>query len=253
MRKLRPSPAACLILVSIVAVVAGIVWITSRQPALQDIPDTQDVTTSNSESPDSGASPASGLTRAPSEDESNTLRASEVSGDARASEEHRSRPDSTTSSAFDAEGEAIAKFNSEDDLAPANSRAEVGQPFPVSRSMQSQCKRNPVPTAEACAGVSKLLEEMAQEPRDEGWAMEVEAELRAHVLREHPTARIRALECRTSLCAVEVAAETGYLVILGEEEQRKCGIYDLSHASSSFETAPSGSKVTVTLRVFERR
>lgn len=131
--------------------------------------------------------------------------------------------------------------------------AEVGQPFPVSESVESQCRSNPSPGAGECSNVRDLLEEMSRETRDQGWAPAVESTLRAHVMQKLEGARIRALECRSSLCAVEVASPAGALEILRETEQRAYGIYDNSHFALGFETDPSSAITTITLTVFERR
>jgi hypothetical protein len=66
-------------------------------------------------------------------------------------------------------------------------------------------------------------------------------------------AEIRGLQCRTSLCAIEVASTAGFLNLLIEDEQRAYGVYDLSHFAMEYETDPSGARVAITWTVFERR
>jgi hypothetical protein len=48
------------------------------------------------------------------------------------------------------------------------------------------------------------LAQMAKEPRDSAWANDMEAKLQAYIEQEFKDALIRNIDCRTSLCAIEV-------------------------------------------------
>lgn len=60
-----------------------------------------------------------------------------------------------------------------------------------------------------CAKRFDLLSEMSQEPRDEVWAAEAEVRLRSLIMAEPTPFTVRAVECRTSLCAIELASIYG--------------------------------------------
>jgi hypothetical protein len=95
---------------------------------------------------------------------------------------------------------------------------------------------------------------MSREARDDTWAVGVEAKLRAVVMARADNSKIRVLECRTSLCAMEVSSLGDYFGILRQEEQVASGVYDNGSFALGWESDPSsGAKVTITLRVFERR
>lgn len=80
----------------------------------------------------------------------------------------------------------------------------VGRPFPLSPSMEAACRVD----AAGCAPVLRLLKQFSQQPRDPIWAGKMEAGLRDLVMSE-PGYSIRAIECRASLCAAEVASGLG--------------------------------------------
>lgn len=79
----------------------------------------------------------------------------------------------------------------------------VGRPFPLSPSMEAECRVN-----DGCAPALRLLRQLSQQPRDPVWASKMEARLRDLVMSQ-PGYSIRAIECRVSLCAAEVASGIG--------------------------------------------
>lgn len=133
---------------------------------------------------------------------------------------------------------------------------EVGRPFPISRSIESHCRSAHVALyVERCTEVQALLAEFSQESRDARWASSVEANLRVHVSQKVAGGAIRALECRFSLCAIEVASVGDLFGILTEDEQRTYGVKDFEPHIVLVEPDldPSGSQISVVLRVMRRR
>lgn len=90
----------------------------------------------------------------------------------------------------------------------------VGQPFPVSESVLAECRPKPgMHPSSSCEPNKKLLDEMAEEPREDTWASAAEQSIRALVEFEPGTERprpvtytIRNLECRRSICFLEAAS-----------------------------------------------
>jgi len=80
----------------------------------------------------------------------------------------------------------------------------VGVPFAMSHSVIDTCRRLPW----TCTEVDVFLERMRAEVRSEPWAQDLELRIaRATLTRANGRYRIRALECRRSRCAIEVASE----------------------------------------------
>jgi hypothetical protein len=104
-----------------------------------------------------------------------------------------------------------------------------------------------------CGELLQKLDEFAGEERDPDWATVTERSIVRHVHEALPDSRIRAVECRTSLCVVEVASPSGYLEIPDEPEQRQLGLYDYSIFVSTPVIDQAGNRATVTLRILDRR
>jgi hypothetical protein len=81
----------------------------------------------------------------------------------------------------------------------------VGIKFPVSPSLKGECAANQLLGRAECEDVWRKLAAMDVEPRASIWADEMEAKIRAVVTAADPEKySIRALECRTSTCALEI-------------------------------------------------
>ena len=125
--------------------------------------------------------------------------------------------------------------------------AVVGRPFPISESVVSSCLDDGV----SCNHVKALIDQFVEQPRDLFWAPEMEAGLR-EVFSQSSDITIRAIECRTSLCAAEVASpQRPYsgipaTVPLYEKLFNGPGVY-------AYESDPSSFRVTVMLITFKRR
>lgn len=133
-------------------------------------------------------------------------------------------------------------------------RSVVGQPFPVSESVNEACKptKPGVFRWESCGEVSQLLAQMATEPRDEQWAVAKEEVLRAHTEKEPGRFTIRALECRKSICFVETASLFGVMRDPSYGYLKEHGLAARYPVFAS-ETDASGALWTITLFPFVRR
>lgn len=79
----------------------------------------------------------------------------------------------------------------------------IGTPFSVSASVRTMCKRDNI----ICPEVYKKLSQLVQEPRDNAWASQTETNIQGQIESLGPDKYvIRNLECRTSVCAVEVSS-----------------------------------------------
>lgn len=141
--------------------------------------------------------------------------------------------------------------DSTDEMEPS---AVIGRPFRVSKSIENDCKwMLQQGSSEACDDTHEFLKEMAEEPRDPNWANRMEKQLRHYVATETPGFDIRALECRESRCALEVASVMGlfhgnfaYDTPMGRQ-------LSLEHDLFAYERDLSGARITVTLLPYSRR
>jgi len=84
-------------------------------------------------------------------------------------------------------------------------RSMVGLPFQMSDSVAGNCRRNP---GFPCDDLDQFLERMKAESRDPEWAPAIEQYIvKSLQIEEEGALRIRALECRRTRCALEVASE----------------------------------------------
>jgi len=91
-----------------------------------------------------------------------------------------------------------------------NDTGVIGRAFPISPSVQKECDLAVGVTARLCEPVLQGLAKMALEPRHSIWADGMEARLRDQVMATDPGRQlIRAIECRSSYCAAEVASVNG--------------------------------------------
>ena len=82
-------------------------------------------------------------------------------------------------------------------------RSMVGLPFEMFESVIRQCRR-----WHDCEDMDTFLRRMAAEPRDPDWAPQIEQYIvKALAIEEEGALRVRALECRATRCALEVASE----------------------------------------------
>lgn len=139
------------------------------------------------------------------------------------------------------------------DVDTRDSDALIGRPFPVSGSVKAECKeRSARDKRMGCTEMHEILARFARESRDESWAAAIENKVRDYILMKEPGKyTIRALECRTSVCAVESASIYGSLW-LDYEFRRGIGLLS-EDDKRGYEIDPSGARVTVTVLVYTRR
>lgn len=131
--------------------------------------------------------------------------------------------------------------------------AMVGRPFPLSASVERGCDRLSAGGGrDYCEEDRTLLSRLAQEPRDPVWASYAEARLRAFVLSEGDKYAVRALECRSTLCAIEVTSIHGPFLGIGYDAEKGSGLSGQS-GLFGYEKNAYGLRVTVSLKVFARR
>lgn len=142
------------------------------------------------------------------------------------------------------------------DIEAANSNAVVDRPIPMSDSVAASCRDSVAKWGEvALCHILQRLSVMTQQPRDLVWAQEMEEKLRDIVHAEPGEYTIRVLECRQSLCVVEVASTNGLFPFIqrtgySEPIHKEIAARDVQNA---YEIDGSGAKVTVSLWLFERR
>ena len=125
----------------------------------------------------------------------------------------------------------------------------VGTPFTVSASVENDCKLDKT----VCSLVSQQLEKFSQEGRDTAWADQAEADLQDYIAsRGTGKFLIRNIECRATICVVEVASLFGQYLPMDEADQVKYGLID-GHDAWGSEPDPTGVEIAVTLTTYTRR
>lgn len=128
--------------------------------------------------------------------------------------------------------------------------AVIGRVFPVSDSVEAGCRLLGGSCDEKLDG---LLSHFAQEARDPAWASQVEATLRNYIAKAEPDKySIRAIECRTTVCLVELASPYGPYLGAPYAFVRANNLFNGS-VVFGYESNQYLGRVTVTLRAFERR
>jgi hypothetical protein len=132
--------------------------------------------------------------------------------------------------------------------------AVIGRPFPVSASVEDECTEMVARLGDQspCALRIELLSRMAQEPRDPVWAATTEKKIRDFVATEADQFTIRAVECRQSICALEVESIHGPWFTFGYGTEPDKVLRE-REGSTAHERNESGDRVTVTFTVYERR
>ena len=125
----------------------------------------------------------------------------------------------------------------------------IGTPFSVSASVEAKCKGDHI----FCRVVYKALTKFSQEPRDNAWASETEANIQYQIESQGPDKySIRNLECRTTVCAVEVSSLFGPYLGLGYYYDVKYSLMPELGTIGVYERAPLGGRIEVTLMTFTR-
>lgn len=122
----------------------------------------------------------------------------------------------------------------------------IGRPFPLSLTVTDSCESE----LGHCEDEYRLLSRMEKEPRDERWADRAEGDLRKYFLGEGKY-KIRALECRQTLCAVEVGSIHGPFLGLNIEHSDEYRLFE-EESQFAYEKGAYGLQVTVTLWIARR-
>jgi hypothetical protein len=132
--------------------------------------------------------------------------------------------------------------------------------FRMSDSVRTECNKDHLSGNDSdCVAMNRDLTILAEQPRDEAWAKRTEQAFREWIKSNGSKYTIRSLECRQTLCAVEVSSTTSsetsgawpyefwrranVLPAFGGREPKLYG----------FETDALGSKIVVGVTLFERR
>jgi hypothetical protein len=128
-------------------------------------------------------------------------------------------------------------------------KSVVGSAFPISASALSACRNH------GCDEVREKLTEMANEPRDNAWATQMEIEIQNNILSQgQDKYAIRDIECRSSICAIETASVEGqYLGPSYNDPLRSSLTGGELIPIWGYETDASGVRITVSVIVLMRR
>lgn len=124
--------------------------------------------------------------------------------------------------------------------------------FRVSKSVIEDCRRTPM---DNCKQLDKILAEMAAQPRDFAWAPDTEARLARVLIGTARGVHIRALECRSTRCAAEIASVTDYPRVslsLDDALDRELR-WDGATTTAWEDNANSGQRTIVTVATWEMR
>jgi hypothetical protein len=129
-------------------------------------------------------------------------------------------------------------------------RSVVGTAFPVPDSIETSCGRK---NGDFCERQHRALAEMAQEPRDEAWATKTESLIQHEIISQGPGIySIRNIECRTSICAVEVQSLSGAYVGATYDFLTANNLVDGLRIAAPPETDSFGRQISVAVVIFVR-
>ena len=129
--------------------------------------------------------------------------------------------------------------------------------FQVSTSVESGCKpASPRGSSTACDKIRHDLSMMAREMRDPAWASDMEARLQEYFERQSLEGlSVRNIECRVSLCAIEVAVikDQPIVFVFGSPNPLNDKLISPTYFANGEETGPSGEQLEVLLVTYRRR
>jgi hypothetical protein len=130
----------------------------------------------------------------------------------------------------------------------------IGISFPVSASVETPCTRNKLRhKLDLCERQHNALAEMAQEPRDNIWAPKTETLIQDKVTSQGPGIySVRNIECRSSICAVEVESLSDPYIGADYDFLATNGLIDGLTLFATPETDSSGRQINVTLVIFTK-
>jgi hypothetical protein len=130
----------------------------------------------------------------------------------------------------------------------------IGVPFLVPASLERVCvlgeRKQGV---DLCERQHNLLAEMAKQPRDLAWAAKTETLIQDEVLSLSPgDFFIRNIECRSSICAVELESPTSWYSGASYEFDAANGLVDGVTMGGAVETDSEGRQVKVSVVLFTK-
>ncbi|MEZ5499800.1 MAG: hypothetical protein R3E77_10275 [Steroidobacteraceae bacterium] len=127
----------------------------------------------------------------------------------------------------------------------------IGRPFPLSASIQRSCAEI---YHDTCTPIFERLDRFQNEPRDPEWASRIEDRLRQLVgTVAAGQATVRQVECRTTLCAMEVEWRYKNMMLdTWQDEVLRREVLETG-AIVGFENSNSEEKLQVTFEVYFRR
>ncbi len=121
--------------------------------------------------------------------------------------------------------------------------------FPVSASVQKLCQQ-----PAGCEGLKAALREVEHEPRDSGWATDMEKDLKEYAQSLGSNKyTVRSVECRTSLCAIEVAFLADLLPFALPHDSPLGSRLSATESWTGKEINQLGAAVTVMLSIYRRQ
>jgi hypothetical protein len=124
-----------------------------------------------------------------------------------------------------------------------------GIPFPMSESIKRACEEMKHLGTASCAEHYAVLDWLANESRDEKWAASVVASI-ASAVASQPDYFIRAIDCRMTLCAIEIESTRG---VFRHTTGTSTNTIELVDRVFGYETSESNQMVKVTSMTFRRR
>jgi len=135
------------------------------------------------------------------------------------------------------------------------SSVSADAPFPVSSSIRETCDHLSDSTGADCAELYELLNRMSAEQEDPTWARMTEAKLWSFLRSANrPVFSTRAIQCRSTVCVVEVEAAFGLgpFEVLSYEQATSLGMLHRDGVYG-YENKTGAGRLRVRIQAFERR
>jgi hypothetical protein len=145
-------------------------------------------------------------------------------------------------------GESPGESRGAQILHPKSKRQER---FRASRVVEENCLRDG--NGRCDDPMFLLVQRMNEEPRDDAWASEAEARLRRTAQAQDAALVVRQVQCRASICALEVASASGAYHGAPVDDIWLEKNLELWDRTNGYEFDEQGRKLAVTLGVYKRR
>ena len=147
---------------------------------------------------------------------------------------------------------AAARVADASHTGPASGPRSAVFDFHASKSVVEDCRRTRM---DSCESLDKILGEMAAQPVDVEWATRTEARIARVFDGAQAGYRIRALECRRTRCAIELASDGDYpRVSLSADDALDRELSWDGATNSAWEVdAHTGRRTIVTVATWKKR